>query len=35
MHLLNSSSIILIFIWLAGDCYKLTYYLVNESPIAL
>ena len=28
-------SVILIFIWLGGDCYKLSYYLANESPLAL
>ena len=25
----------LIFIWLAGDLYKLSYYMANASPIAL
>ena len=28
-------SIILIFIWLAGDLYKLSYYMGNSSPLAL
>ena len=26
---------LLIFIWLGGDCYKLSYYLANLSPLAL
>ena len=25
----------LIFIWLGGDLYKLSYYVANESPLAL
>ena len=29
------SRIILIFIWLAGDLYKLSYYMANTSPLAL
>jgi len=28
-------SIMLIFIWLGGDLYKLSYYVANESPLAL
>ncbi len=28
-------SIVLIFIWLAGDMYKLSYYMANASPFAL
>jgi len=27
--------VLLIFIWLGGDCYKLSYYLANLSPLAL
>jgi solute carrier family 66, member 2 len=34
-HNTSGLSIMLIFIWLGGDLYKLTYYNAHESPLAL